>query len=221
MLIPNHPADERLAAFADNDPEATDSATAEHVASCARCTTTVDELVGLRTALAALPDIAPSRPLQLVPPVTDPAATADRAGGWVRRIFGPVLVAGAAVALVGAVGTTAPILDGMASGGADGGAAEPMQEAAASDDLFDGGEAGIEDPGASDARAVGASGQPESAPTVAGGDGGTDVLGSETGEQALAARLADRSPWPMVLFSGIALIIGALLLRWILVPRAG
>ncbi len=31
----------------------------------------------------------------------------------------------------------------------------------------------------------------------------------------------ERSPWPMVLFTGVALMIGALLLRWILVPRAG
>jgi hypothetical protein len=32
---------------------------------------------------------------------------------------------------------------------------------------------------------------------------------------------AERSPWPMVLFSGVALMVGAALLRWILVPRAG
>ena len=32
---------------------------------------------------------------------------------------------------------------------------------------------------------------------------------------------AERSPWPMVLFTGVALMIAAALLRWILVPRAG
>jgi hypothetical protein len=32
---------------------------------------------------------------------------------------------------------------------------------------------------------------------------------------------AERSPWPMVLFTGVALMIGAALLRWIMVPRAG
>jgi hypothetical protein len=32
---------------------------------------------------------------------------------------------------------------------------------------------------------------------------------------------AERSPWPMVLFTGVALMVGAALLRWILVPRAG
>jgi hypothetical protein len=31
---------------------------------------------------------------------------------------------------------------------------------------------------------------------------------------------ADRSPWPMVLFAGVALMIAALLTRWILAPRA-
>jgi hypothetical protein len=32
---------------------------------------------------------------------------------------------------------------------------------------------------------------------------------------------AERSPWPMVLFTGVALMLGAALLRWIVVPRAG
>lgn len=222
MLIPNHPADERLAAFADNDPEATEPAIAEHVASCARCTATVDELAGLRVALASMPDIAPSRPLQLVPPVA-PSPDADRVGGWVRRLFGPVLVAGAAVALVGAVGTTAPILDEMASGGQDSSGLTPMQAApSAGGAPADG--AGQEEmaPGASDARAAGASADPEPEAHATGGDGITDFTNGSGDEGALASRLAvDRSPWPMVLFAGIALVIAALLMRWILAPRAG
>jgi hypothetical protein len=32
--------------------------------------------------------------------------------------------------------------------------------------------------------------------------------------------VVERSPWPMVLFAGVALIVAALLLRWILQPRA-
>ncbi len=40
-------------------------------------------------------------------------------------------------------------------------------------------------------------------------------------DSAEDALFAERSPWPMVLFAGIALMIGAALLRWILVPRAG
>jgi hypothetical protein len=37
----------------------------------------------------------------------------------------------------------------------------------------------------------------------------------------LSAAPAERSPWPMVLFTGVALMVAAALLRWILVPRAG
>jgi hypothetical protein len=32
---------------------------------------------------------------------------------------------------------------------------------------------------------------------------------------------AERPIWPMLLFAGIAILVGASLLRWILVPRAG
>jgi hypothetical protein len=50
-----------------------------------------------------------------------------------------------------------------------------------------------------------------------------DAMGEDGSEAAGQARglPAERSPWPMVLFTGLALVIGALLLRWILVPRAG
>lgn len=220
MLIPNHPADERLAAFADRDPEATEPAIAEHVASCARCTGTVDELMGLQTALAAMPDIAPSRPLQLVPPVEDLSPAADRAGSWVRRLFGPILVTGAAVALVGAVGTTAPILDDMASGAGSGQGDSAWLESTAAGAPADGGGAELVEPAASAARDSAASAEAD--PLVAGEDGGTDFQESGSDEGTIASRLAtERSPWPMVLFAGIALIIGALLLRWVLVPRAG
>jgi hypothetical protein len=44
----------------------------------------------------------------------------------------------------------------------------------------------------------------------------------DDGDQAASDPVSvERSPWPMVLFTGVALMIGALLLRWILVPRAG
>jgi hypothetical protein len=32
---------------------------------------------------------------------------------------------------------------------------------------------------------------------------------------------AEQSPWPVVLVSGVALMIAALLLRWMVSPRAG
>ena len=117
MLIPNHPDPERLSALASHDGDATaDAALTSHVSSCARCTSLVSELGALRASLADLPDIAPARPLQLLPPVADEPASAG-AAGWLRRLFAPMLTAGAAIAMVGLVGTTAPIFSGMASSG--------------------------------------------------------------------------------------------------------
>ena len=74
-----HPDDERLAALAGGDPEvASDAALRAHVDSCDRCTDVVRELGSLRTALAELPDLVPSRPLQLLPPVAEPRAAFPR-----------------------------------------------------------------------------------------------------------------------------------------------
>ena len=114
MLIPNHPNDERLSALVSGDPEAVaDSALSEHVASCLRCTDTVAELGVLRAALGEMPDLQPQRPLQLLPPVEDAPTRVDALGGWARRFFAPMLTAGAAIAIVGLVGTAAPSLSGM------------------------------------------------------------------------------------------------------------
>ncbi len=226
MLIPNHPHDERLSALASGDPEVlADAALSEHVASCVRCTQTVAELQTLRASLAELPDLQPHRPLQLLPPVEDTPSRADALGGWARRFFAPMLTAGAALALVGMVGTVAPSLGGMAaSGGADSGA--QLREAA--------------EPAASDDRALVGQGEysaPSAEPdSVSANDNGEDgepaaePLTSESGERvdetsgADNQRLAlteDRPIWPMLLFAGVALMIAAALLRWILAPRAG
>jgi len=48
--------------------------------------------------------------------------------------------------------------------------------------------------------------------------GGNDEQGDR---EAMTQLPVERSPWPMVLFTGVALMVGAALLRWILVPRAG
>ena len=243
MLIPNHPHDERLSALASGDPEATaDAALSAHVAECLRCTATVDELRLLRTSLAELPDLRPHRPLRLLPDVAAPAPSpADRLGGWARRFFAPALTAGAAIAMVGLVGTTAPILSGLGVGGASAGAS-PESDMAFQAGGADGG-AG-EEPGslnpavdsASDGAVIGESAggapaaaqpssredtadqhqlrsQAEDEPTTAGAD---DERGAPLGQELPA----DRSPWPMVLFSGVAVMIAAALLRWILAPRA-
>lgn len=218
MLNEHHPDDERLSALASRDDDArADAALASHVESCARCTDLVAELGALRMSLAELPDLPPHRPLRLVPPVAT-HSSADGAAGWIRRFFAPTLAAGAALAMVGLVGTASPALEGMASRQQDEvftDVGRSLQEEAA---------AGAEADGADrEAMAPAASGDTLSAEE---GDGGVTALESsaddvervETFERDLPA---ERSPWPMVLFTGVALMIGAALLRWILVPRAG
>ena len=230
MLNQDHPNDERLSALASRDADATaDAALTTHVPSCARCTELVSELGALHTALADLPDLQPSRPLRLLPPVEAPASAVDRLGGWARRFFAPVLASGAALALVGVIGTAAPALDSMASGQAggadtDGGvmrelaapeasaAAEEPTRAAVGDNLY-GGTAGGES-------------ESESSPLVAErsspdtDEGIRAPLGGDDLADVQQAPAADRSPWPMVLFVGVALMVGAVLGRWILAPRA-
>jgi hypothetical protein len=225
MLIPNHPHDERLSALASCDPEAlADAALSEHVASCVRCADAVAEVASLRATLAELPDLQPHRPLRLLPPVDDPAhAGVASVGGWARRFFAPMLTAGAALAIVGLVGTMAPSLSGMAaSGGADTGAA-PLEAAQASEDptLAAGEAAPSEDPnaltyGPDDARASG-----EELGALRS-DAETPTVDSDSADnQRLALSDEDRPIWPMLLFAGVAIMIAAALLRWILAPRAG
>lgn len=217
MPIPNHPDDERLSALAAGDEDVTaDTELVAHVESCDRCTELVGELRALRASLVELPDLAPSRPLRLLPPVAEPAAgAADRLGGWARRFFAPVVTAGAALALVGLVGTAAPAMPGM-SGAGDALEAQQAEEPDMAGDGA-GGEGTVDTFSGTDA------------PAAERDDGETTRLGGDEGPQSEDGRdeltttdlPAERSPWPMVLFTGIALVAGAALLRWILVPRAG
>ena len=215
MLNQHHPDEERLSALASRDDDAAaDVALASHVNSCARCTDLVTELGALRMSLAELPDLRPHRPLQLVPPVADAPAT-DGLVGWVRRFFAPALAAGAALAMVGLVGTASPALDGMASGGQD----EAATDVGSNLEAAPGGDSGDAD---RDGMAPAAS----SGTLAAEGEGGAVAEESQAGDfgrfdTADRNLPAERSPWPMVLFTGVALMIGAALLRWILVPRAG
>lgn len=228
MLIPNHPDDERLSALASGDTDASaDPTLADHVSSCTRCTDLVHELGALRVSLAELPDVAPSRPLRLLPPVEADASRADRIGGWARRFFAPVVTAGAALALVGLIGTTtafhtdeifqnvgsalqpqasAGSLEAPAAGG-EAGAPAPSTEEATSGEALSGGDA-LSPAESNEERAFAASSDDVR-------DDGDDAA------TRLSAAPAERSPWPMVLFTGVALMVAAALLRWILVPRAG
>ncbi len=213
MLNPNaHPDEERLAALAGGETDArADAPLASHVGDCTRCSDIVAELGTLCASLAELPDLAPSRPLRLVPPTQAPASDpADGVAAWVRRLFAPVVTAGAALALVGVVGTTMPGAMGTSDSATPDDAAMELQAAGSP-----AGEGGAAE-GGGDYRTLGASAAPDhEGDTHAGREGPTT---EEMGDTGLPA---ERSPWPMVLFSGVAVVIGALLLRWILVPRAG
>ena len=241
MLIPNHPDDELLAAFADADPEATgDARVSKHLATCERCSALVDDLRGLTTALASLPDVAPSRPLRFLPPAAEARpGYADRVGGVIRGIFAPALTAGAALALVGAVGTAAPAFSGAAGGGDSGAPLDAQQEVAteSSGETREGAESAAAAPGASepsatedrstfggtgeaDASAPGflaASPSAETTPFTARAD---ETPAMDEADGSVTAIGDDRPIWPMLLFTGIAIIVATLLLRWILVPRA-
>lgn len=223
MLNTTHPDDERLSALASGDDEAaSDAALSSHVTTCDRCTGLINELGALRVSLAELPDLEPSRPLRLLPPTAEPAGDAG-IGAWVRRLFAPALTAGAALAMVGLIGTASPTFQGVASGGGD--SAEEAVTGAEGDEPAE-----LSDAAASEA--------PAAAPDEAGASAAIQQFGETDGrtaeEAASAAPFvaednasratelpAERSPWPMVLFTGVALMIGATLLRWILVPRAG
>ncbi len=230
MLIPNHPHDERLSALASGDPEAVaDSVLSGHVASCHRCTDTVAELGALRASLAELPDLRPHRPLQLIPPVTDAQPSrVDRVGGWARRFFAPILTAGAALALVGLVGTTTTLLPtAQSDAGGDGAAGAEGAQLQATDDAgetYD--RSATESLESGDPTTFGAPGSGDGAEpeTVAGVPAETPADGQRrdsdgAGPESFAFS-ADRPVWPMLLFAGVALMIAAVLLRWILAPRA-
>lgn len=220
MLIPNHPDDERLSALASRDTDAIADATlTAHVSSCLRCTDLVSELGALRVALAELPDLRPSRPLQLLPPVEADHAV-DRLGGWARRFFAPVIVSGAALVLVGVIGTASPSFPQMGSAAAPSAereaAAAAPSDGAAGPGTAEGGESGESLPAeASDQAEMLGSGD---GLTAAGDPRASDAAGRD--ESARTRLDSSRSPWPMVLFAGVALIVAALLMRWILAPRS-
>lgn len=227
MLNSNHPDDERLSALASGDADATaDASLAAHVSTCGRCTALVDELGALRAALADLPDLQPSRPLRLLPAADDAPDRADRLGGWARRFFAPVLSAGAALAMVGLVGTAAPGLSGMAQSGAGQGDSAPSTLSVGADSAASAAAAPAGGDQASPERAAEDGDSfleaAESPASDALDDRETSAYGeSDERLDDLAQLPAERSPWPMVLFTGLALMAAAALLRWILVPRAG
>lgn len=209
-----HPDDERLAAYAGEDREAvSDRELAGHIASCARCSPIVEELTILRDALALLPDIAPSRPLRLIPPVADAAPRPSGAVEWLRRLAAPAMAAGVGLVLVGAVGVSGML----------GGIAGKASDLAVSQQSSKG------------AEAPGAGGAHSPVPAVS-----TDTeYGARTNtprDQATASpatpapslgavHAADRGshdqPWLALLIAGFGLLGISAILRYSLTPGAG
>jgi hypothetical protein len=219
MQHPIHPDDERLAALAggDADREA-DAGLRAHVAACERCRPMVADLQQLRSALAELPDVAPSRPLQLVPPV---AAPTPAGGGILRRLAGPFMAAGAALLLVGAVGAGASgIIPG--SGGAFPGAAAASAGGAEVDTTTEGSAAG-ESPAFLNNQGSQASDHP--VPTTRDHIASAPSTAEEGAAPPAVSRVDDgvpqaaMSPWLVVLFAGLGLLFAGVAFR--VVARAG
>ncbi|HET6379608.1 MAG TPA: hypothetical protein VFH63_01040 [candidate division Zixibacteria bacterium] len=234
-----HPHDERLAALAGNDPDvAGDAVLRAHVDSCDRCGPMVADLARLQAALAELPDLVPSRPIQLLPPVPEPVRTGAPGGGRLRRLWAPVMAVGAGLALVGAVGLSGFVDQGTffaASGGA------PQEEAA-----IGGGAAGQTAVPGSDVTAEDHFSSPGGNPETANGQQPTllaepsnemaprgprgDVAVPDATEDAEAAppTVSSRSAgpdleagWLAAVVVGVGLMAVGLFLRFGLQPRAG
>jgi hypothetical protein len=230
MQHPIHPDDERLAALAGDDPEvASDAALRAHVDACDRCGPLVRELASLRAAMGELPDLVPSRPLQLLPPVSETQRAAR--GGWLRRLAAPAMGAGFVLVIVGAIGSSGFSLMGMASSGAE---SADVPEAAAPSAMAGGagassGEAPSLDSGESYSRSHPA--------TASGSDNGAPQpsrrsLAEPSGEEAappadrggsgdLFAPADPRLPWLVVLALGVGLLVAGIYLRFAQQPRAG
>jgi hypothetical protein len=223
-----HPDDELLAAYAGGDRDAlADASLIAHLASCDRCGPLVDELSILRGALAELPDLAPSRPLRLIPPIAEPAMPAAR-GSWLRRLTAPAMAAGAALIVVGAVGF-----------GASGGAIGLFGKSASLESAHS--------PSASGAGAFPVAGGASSSLTPKDNAGGSPAAFDSNVPRSLASaapqpttpRLSatdstrrntyegtgspggPEQPWLTLLIAGAALFVISTALRFSLSPRAG
>jgi hypothetical protein len=219
-----HPDEERLGAYAGGEADALgDRALVDHLAACDRCRPIVDELSLLRGALAALPDIAPSRPLRLIPPVPASAARGARRLEWLRRLAAPAMAAGAGLVLIGAVGAS-----GIAGQlGSFGGLK------AASEASFN----------ATDTAGRPSAGTPAGSPLLAPG---TETDGSAYSSRSTPPRSLDQGgkspaptatqredsvqpvtstsgeqPWLTLLIAGVALFATSAVLRFSIAPRAG
>jgi len=236
MTMPNdsHPRDERLAAYADREADALrDRALTEHLAGCARCRLVLEDLAALRSALAELPDLAPSRPLRLIPPVPAPASRDAGRVGWLRRLTAPVFAVGTGLVLVGAVGASgaftgfyqaASVDAPEANSSADLRATDAPPAAQASDIEYAGGSAAQEPLASARVATDGSTGRsPDASPD--------DLIGAaesppgKSGDPVTAAHDSESvTAFPgflALLLVGIGLIVVAAVMRFALQPRAG
>jgi len=219
MMHAAHPDPERLAALAGDEADArADRGLTEHVATCATCERQVSEMGALRMALAELPDLAPSRPLQLVPPVAAPTSS-----GWriaFRRAFAPMAVAGMVLLLVGGAGATGalgpanaqrlftfmPAAQSATDAGepeitSDGGAAPPMVlESPAGRETDGGGGVGVMGPTPA--------GQEAAVEDDAGSEGEPTTRGED-----LNAETTGTTGWVVLAVVGLGLLLLAFVLR--------
>ena len=225
-----HPDDERLAAYAGGDRDAvTDPSLTAHVAACDRCAPLVEELSLLRSALAELPDLAPSRPLRLIPPVPVPAATS---AGWLRRLTGPAMAAGAGLVLVGAIGIGAPsavggffgqaatavfqnVGDNLQGGGA------PQSGATASDNAYAPGAYSSSTPPGETKGVTDSGGASEPPSTRSSAETSPTPVAELDGTDHLNQGSSDEQPWLTLLIAGAGLFVISTALRFTIVPRAG
>jgi hypothetical protein len=227
-----HPDDERLAAFAGGDRDALDdSSLASHVTTCDRCGPLVDELSLLVGSLAELPDLAPSRPLRLIPPAWD-ATPAAGPRSWLRRLTAPAMAAGAALFLVGAVGIGTTGLAGLAGKSASFGT---DQEAASASDREFGPVAGADSPSVAPDDTQGSrgsessvqpatmgSGQPGTSTAVTPGPGTPQPSATDGGRMNYQTEgSSPEQPWLTLLIAGVGLFGISTALRFSLSPRAG
>jgi hypothetical protein len=228
MTTRAHPDPERLAALAGADPDAlSDRELSAHVAECAVCDGQLRELRVLRAALAELPDLVPSRPLRLLPPVPESTPSA----GWrigLRRAFAPLAVAGMVLLLVGGVGATGAL------GPADAGAflqglqfsAPVAREAATAQPQETAAEVGMApDEVASPEGSRGQTGAiatdvPRAADaTAAPAESLVEVTaGQDTSRDGDLAMVEDRLGWILAALAGVGLLALALVLRRSAVP---
>jgi anti-sigma factor RsiW len=218
-----HPDDERLAAYAGGDADALgDRELVQHLVTCDRCRPIVDELSLLRGALAALPDVVPSRPLRLIPPVPERAARGAGRLEWLRRLAAPAMAAGAGLVLIGAVGASGIAgqignlgmkAASQASNASDTAARPSAGTPAGSSVAAPGTETGGSAYGSRSTppRTLDSGGSPSRAPASSQREVTFGPASSPSNEQ----------PWLTLLIAGVALFATSAVLRFSIAPRAG